>query len=311
MELWTGRTDGEGPGHARWHQLVTGEEPAGEHITLLGFRSDEGVRRNLGEPGAAKGPDALRRALAPMALHGRLGRGEVAIVDGGDTSYAGTDLESGHQEMGVRIGEALGADGNLLTVVLGGGHETAWASYLGLMTAGMESGTRWGVLNLDAHFDLRDAPRATSGTPFRQMATAQAALGEEFRYAVAGISQHSNTGVLFDRAHHLGVEYLLDVDCSPERMERFVAEFAAHLDVLYLTVDLDVLPASVAPGVSAPAALGVEPGTVVAAVRTAAGTGKLRLMDVVELNPDLDIQGSTARVGARLIAEAVAVVGSA
>lgn len=308
MELWTGRTDGEGPGHARWHQVVAQEPPAGEHITLLGFRSDEGVRRNLGEPGAAKGPDALRRALAPLALHGPLGTGEVAIFDGGDVAYDNGDLEMGQQEMGIRIGEALGADGNLLTVVLGGGHETAWASYLGLMTSAMEPGIRWGVLNLDAHFDLREAPQPTSGTPFLQMAKAQTALGEEFRYCVVGISEHSNTSVLFHRAHHLGVDYLLDVDCSRQRVEDMVAEFASGLDVLYLTVDLDVLPGSVAPGVSAPAALGVEPATIVAAVRAAAGTGKLRLMDIVELNPELDSRGRTSRVGARLVAEAAAVV---
>ncbi|BAS14755.1 formimidoylglutamase [Arthrobacter sp. Hiyo8] len=47
-------------------------------------------------------------------------------------------------------------DGGKLTVLLGGGHETAFASYLGV--AGSETvrgGKRLGVLNLDAHFDLR------------------------------------------------------------------------------------------------------------------------------------------------------------
>lgn len=307
MEIWSGRTDGQGPRHARWHQVVSGEPPTGDHVTVLGFRSEEGVRRNLGEPGAAKGPDALRGALAPMALHGRLGSGEVALFDGGDVAYPDEALETGQEQMGVRTGEALAAEGNLLTVVLGGGHETAWASYLGLMTSPLPPGARWGVLNLDAHFDLRDAPQATSGTPFWQMAQAQESVGEEFVYAVAGISQHSNTRLLFERADRLGVRCLLDVECSVGRVEQFVEEFASELDVLYLTIDLDVLPASVAPGVSAPAALGVDPRTVIAAVRAAVGTGKLRLLDVVELNPDRDVDGRTALIGARLVAEAVAI----
>src|SRR5699024_1423972 len=82
-------------------------------------------------------------------------------------------------------------------------------------------------------------------------------------------------------------------------------DFAHDLDVLYLTIDLDVLPAAVAPGVSAPAGLGVETALVAAAVRAAAATGTLALLDVVELNPALDIDGRTARTAARLVDLAV------
>ncbi|NLE98513.1 MAG: formimidoylglutamase [Propionibacterium sp.] len=299
---WTGRTDGEGPQHARWHQRVRTDAPSGPHIALLGFASDEGVRRNQGRVGAKEGPAALRRALAPMTLQGTLGDGSVAIHDLGDVEVD-TDLEEGQEAMGARIHEALNGDGNALTVVLGGGHETAWASYLGL-SRHLAGGKRWGVLNLDAHFDLRDAEHPSSGTPFLQMAESQRAADEAFRYGVVGISEHANTRQLFDRADELGVDFLLDVDTSAKRATTFVENFAAGVDVLYLTIDLDVLPAAVAPGVSAPAAFGVETRAIVAAVRAAAATGKLRLVDVVELNPRFDVDGRTARTAARLVAEA-------
>ena len=302
--MWSGRIDGEGPEHARWHQLVRHETGVSPHITLLGFASDEGVRRNQGRVGAAEGPTALRGALAPLAAHGPLATGQVGIVDGGDISVADQDLEAAQEELGLSIGEALAQPGNQLCVVLGGGHETAWASYLGLMTAGLEPGTRWGVVNLDAHFDLRDSPEPSSGTPFAQMARAQQALGEEFRYAVVGISRFSNTATLFQRAAELDVPYLLDVECTAPRVSDFVADFIAELDVVYLTIDLDVLPAAVAPGVSAPAALGVAPGILIDAIRTVASSDKLALLDVVELNPRFDIDQRTAKIAARMIAEA-------
>lgn len=304
---WSGRIDGDGPEHARWHQRVSTGEPTGPHVALLGFASDEGVRRNEGRVGAAKGPSSLRRALSSLALHGGLGDGSLGLHDLGDVVVEGEGLEVGQSALGERVASALGREGNVLTVVLGGGHETAWGSYLGLAGA-TPPALRFGVLNLDAHFDLRDAERPSSGTPFLQMARACEAAGLPFCYGVVGISEHSNTRALFERADELGVDYLLDVDCTAERVAEFVANFAAGLDVLYLTVDLDVLPASVAPGVSAPAALGVEPRIVVAAVRAAAETGKLRLMDVVELNPDLDVDDRTARTGARLVADAVSAV---
>ena len=333
---WAGRHDGDGPEHARWHELVTvtapevtapeltessataavardrGADGIRDHVGLLGFRSDEGVRRNGGRIGAAEGPHALRRALAPLAVHGPLASGEIAIYDFGDAVTDGTDLEGGQAQAARATAAALDAPGSRLAVVLGGGHETAWASYQGLLHSRRmrHDGRfpRWGVLNLDAHFDLRTNDRPTSGTPFLQMAEAEGVAGRELNYAVIGIAEPANTAALFAQARRLGVRWWTDTQCAEagtDGIAQFAARFAADLDVLYLTIDLDVLPAAVAPGVSAPAALGVDTPLVVAAVRAAAASGRLALLDVVELNPSLDPDGRTARTAARLIDETV------
>jgi formiminoglutamase len=77
-------------------------------------------------------------------------------------------------------------------------------------------------------------------------------------------------------------------------------QFADKVDWLYLTVCLDVLPAAVAPGVSAPAAFGVALHTVEALIDAVKATGKLKLADIAELNPAVDPDGRTARVAARI-----------
>ncbi|WP_114854020.1 formimidoylglutamase [Brachybacterium sp. YJGR34] len=314
---WTGREDGPGPEHARWHQRIrvlddSDDGTDGPHVALLGFRTDEGVRRNRGRVGAAEGPEALRRALAPMALHGSLARGAVALVDRGDAVTVGEDLEGGQERAAALTAAALESPDGLLTIVLGGGHETAWSSYLGLRRSRrLDEGTRWGVLNLDAHFDLREEPRATSGTPFAQMASAEQEAGRKLDYMVLGIAEASNTGALVDRARELGVRWWTDEQCleaGAAGIRAAVEEFAAGLDVLYLTIDLDVLPAATAPGVSAPAAYGVPLPLISAAVRAAAGSGALALLDVVELNPSLDLDARTARAAARLVDDAVRTV---
>lgn len=299
---WTGRDDGDSLAHRRWWQAVsttpTAEVPPANSAVpaaLLGFRTDEGVRRNEGREGAAEAPAAIRRALGSLAYHG-----ERAITDYGDIEVDGQDLEAAQARVGAMITPLL--DSGALTFVLGGGHETAYASYLGVVgTAAIQNGARLGVLNLDAHFDLREAPQPTSGTPFRQMATAETAAGRSLNYGVVGISEANNTRVLFDAAHDLDVKYLLDEDCSPERTAAFVDAFLASVDVLYLTIDLDVLPASVAPGVSAPAAYGVPLPVIAAVCKQVAASGKLFHFDVAELNPTFDIDNRTAKVAARLI----------
>ena len=312
---WTGRIDGDGPGHARWHQRIADAGDPGRghavdapHVALVGFRSDEGVRRNAGRVGAADGPEALRHALSPLALHGPCADGSVHLLDHGDAVTVGEALESGQAQAAERITAALDTPGNLFTIVLGGGHETAWATYQGLQASRRLSTARprprVGVLNLDAHFDLREAPRPTSGTPFGQMACAEQEQGRALQYAVLGIAEPSNTGVLFERARQIGARWMTDLEVlrggAPAVIE-FVEQFCADLDVLHLSIDLDVLPASVAPGVSAPAGLGVDPGLIALAVSTAATTGTLAVLDVVELNPHLDQDQRTARTAARLI----------
>src|SRR5690625_7090679 len=79
-----------------------------------------------------------------------------------------------------------------------------------------DHGPRWGVLNLDAHFDLREEERPTSGTPFAQIAAAEREAGRALDYAVLGIAESSNTAVLFERARALGVRWMTDLERSEE-----------------------------------------------------------------------------------------------
>ncbi|WP_374928089.1 formimidoylglutamase [Kytococcus sedentarius] len=303
---WTGRDDGPGPEHRRWHHIANGAADGGEvrgpQVGVVGFASDEGVRRNSGRQGAVDSPPLLRAALAGMAAHR-----PFTLIDHGDTGYDGDDLETGHGAVGDAIAASLDADD--LTLVLGGGHETAWGCYLGRARSQRfgsdEAMGRTLVVNLDAHFDLRHAERPSSGTPFLQMAHAEQQAGRHLDYAVVGIAEPSNTTVLFDTARQLGVRWLTDVDSTEERALSFLDEVMALAEHVHLEIDLDVLPADIAPGVSAPAAYGVPMRTCSAVVRHVAASGKLRIVDVAEYNPRYDIDSRTARAAARLVTDIV------
>ena len=87
--------------------------------------------------------------------------------------------------------------------------------------------------------------------------------------------------------------------------EALIDDFLQDVDHLYMTICLDVLPASQAPGVSAPSAHGVDMQIVEHLVRHAKASGKLRMADIAELNPSLDTDNRTARIGARLLASLI------
>lgn len=291
---WSGRNDGPGPEHARWHSTirpVQQDSPAG--VAILGFASDEGVERNGGRQGAAAGPAALRQALGGLAVHE-----PPPLFDAGTITTQDTDLEGAHTELSTRVQQLI--DSGHLTIILGGGHETAFGSHRGLFNAQGPAQ----IVNLDAHFDLRSESRPTSGTPFLQISELVGA--DNFDYSVLGISVPNNTTTLFAKAEELGVHITVDEELAEmsvkeaTQLARDLVNDSPH-ERIHLSIDMDVLPAAQAPGVSAPAALGVSFDRIRAIAVAIAATGKLALVDVVEINPRFDQDNRTAKLGARLI----------
>ena len=300
---WQGRIDtGETADATRWHQHVRCAADASaapqDAVALIGFACDAGVRRNQGRPGAAQGPAVIRAALGPLAWHL-----DADVLDFGDVVCEGDELEAAQGKLGDVVAALLTR--GLHPVVMGGGHEVAWASWQGIArwAATKTIAPRIGILNFDAHFDLRQAHRANSGTPFRQIAEDCARRGWPFDYLCLGVAETANTAALFARAEALGVRWRSDSQMAPWRLgetEAVVDAFLAGVDGVHLTVDLDALPAATAPGVSAPAALGVELAVVEHLIERVAATGKLLLGEIAEFNPVFDIDKRTARVAARL-----------
>src|SRR5690554_6252633 len=89
------------PRLARW--LAANRSAEGARVALLGFPSDEGVRRNGGRPGAAAGPAAIRQALyrlTPDAEHPELFVDLLQkTADLGDVPVTG-DVEADQERLG-------------------------------------------------------------------------------------------------------------------------------------------------------------------------------------------------------------------
>jgi formiminoglutamase len=310
-KVWAGRSDDGEPGDTRrvFNQVMPFSDVVQlqrDAPVIVGFGSDEGVRRNQGRIGAAHAPRELRRVLAGLPAKTSM----AALADAGDVVCEDGDLEGAQAELADVVSEVLASGGRPL--VFGGGHEVAWGTYSGLRlhqlreadnAAAPLASRKLLIINFDAHFDLRQKRPANSGTPFDQIALDCAERGLPFNYACFGISDLGNTASLFAHAEHLGVHYVLDVDMQETQLPQRLNELQQLLDAaddVYLTIDLDVLPAATAPGVSAPAALGVPLSVVEAMVRRVRVSGKLRAADIAEYNPSLDQDKRTARAAARL-----------
>lgn len=298
LDLWHGRVDaGDGVEARRWHEIV---RPFADHpqaqVALLGFASDEGVRRNHGRAGAIDGPAALRRAASNLPAWPGL-----ELADGRDVRCDDRDLEGAQQRQAERVAAVI--DRHALPIGIGGGHEIAYSTYLGIVQSRLGP-KRLGLLNFDAHFDLRRDERATSGTPFLQALEHASRNGHAVSYRVLGVCETANTAALFGTAERLQVGYTLDQQITARDLAAVMSELTiwiASVDALMLSFCLDVLPAAVAPGVSAPAARGVALDLLEPLLVEAAGSGKLVAADIAELNPAYDRDDATARVAARVL----------
>ena len=311
--FWTGRVDDPDDRNSfRIHQVVrflnlTNCVPetlnsSKLNICLLGFRCDEGTRRNKGRVGAEKGPEYIRKELAnmPVAFDA-----SIQLYDGGDIFCADGNLEQAQQQLAVAVKAVL--DFGMFPILLGGGHEIALGHYNGILAhlKSKKDNPLVGIINFDAHFDLRPAGKmGSSGTMFSQIADSCQQYYRWFSYLVLGIQTYANTRSLFNRAKELGVKHVLAKDFVEQKFDAIHATidtFINENDSIYLTICSDVFNAAFAPGVSATQPFGMEPETVLLFLKKIFRSRKVIGWDIAEVSPRFDHDNRTAKLAAVII----------
>jgi formiminoglutamase len=270
-------------------RLTQGETP---EAVLIGFPSDEGVRRNGGRVGAAGGPRAVRSALYRLAADPRLEQFEALLGrtrDLGDLEIS-RNLEADQEHLGEALAPYLEA--GVFVIVLGGGHETSYGHFQGYVRAGKKVE----ILNWDAHPDVRELKQGQghSGSPFRQALEHDS--GACRRYSVAGLQPQSVAWAHYEyvRQHGRGQVVWRD-EVSPAAIERL---YSSTTEPTLVSFDLDAVTEADAPGVSAPNPAGLTSTLWFSAAHAAGRSASVTSADVVEQNPAFDQDGRTARLAA-------------
>lgn len=258
-------------------------------VVLLGCPQDDGVRRNQGRLGARLAPDAIRRCFY------RLTPGMIPphkVFDLGNTIIQ-TTLEETH-DTHREIVQRVIRDGKIL-IVLGGGNDTSYPDCSGLAMASSS------VLafNVDAHFDVRADAVRNSGTPYRQL------LEEGFvqpgNFYEIGHQPFSNSPVYHRYLTEKGVnvysrEHLQEV--GVHTLFHSILHETTDVDAIFWGIDLDVVQAADAPGVSAPNPTGLRGEELCQIALLAGQDRRTRLIEFTEVNPEYDLDQRTCRLTA-------------
>lgn len=312
--IWTGRIDSLTEYDAfRWHQCVKlldlnldNEIFKGKlGFAFIGFCCDEGVRLNKGRIGAAKGPLSIRKALVnlPCRFNQR-----VKLFDAGNIYYEkDTDLIDCQNALAFAVQKIKNL--NLFPIILGGGHETTLGNFMGNLNYLKDNSNNpsLGIINFDAHFDLRPYPNGgTSGTMFRQISDICASTSIDYGYLCLGIQEHSNTLNLFRTADELGAEYVLaknmtGIDEDYWTILDKIDNFLAFNENIYITICSDVFSSGFAPGVSATQPLGLSPEICLKLLKHILKSKKVISFDISEVAPRFDSDNNTSNLAGAII----------
>ena len=288
-------------------------------ITLIGAPTDIGASVR----GASMGPEALRVAqLQPrLESHGLsvLDRGNLA----GPSNPWGAPVDGyRHLEEVVHWNQAVHdaviqeLRAQRLPVLLGGDHCLGIGSISAVARHCRETGRRLRVLWLDAHADFNTSAITPSGNLHGMPVACLCGHGPQPLVEMAGqvpalqpkwIRQIGIRSVDPDEkrfVHEQDLE-VFDMRYIDEMGMRHTMELAlATLDAnthLHVSFDVDFLDAEIAPGVGTTVPGGPTYREAQLCMEMIADTGRLASLDVMELNPALDVRNKTAELAVDLI----------
>lgn len=262
-------------------------------------------KSSISYSGAAFAPGTIREALQGYTTYS----GEQTfdlddeIIDFGDLLVHPTDIVESQQRLYEGLADIFSANDSDNWFLLGGDHSVSFSA----IKAFQENFGKVGVIQFDAHHDLRNTEDGgpTNGTPFRRLLEDMAIDGKHL--VQIGIRDFANAFEYhtYARDHNVAV-YTMEA-VQTEGIEVIIRKemnrLANEVDVIYLSVDMDVLDQAFAPGCPATGPGGMDSGTLLRGVRFAASYPSVRAMDIVEIDPTIDIRNMTSRVAAYVLLE--------
>jgi arginase len=195
-------------------------------------------------------------------------------------------------------------------IVLGGDHSIS----LGTVPAALATRPHTGVLWVDAHGDFNTPFTTPSGNVHGMVVSALTGSGSEIvmigerrlptaQVAMIGIRDLDAEERVNLTKSDVTVRTMRDIDeIGMAAAVRQVLDAFGDVEALHISLDMDSLDPQFAPGVGTPVPGGLSYREAHLLMEMLADDGRVRSLDVVEINPILDDSNRTAKVAVELVA---------
>jgi arginase family enzyme len=278
---------------------------------LVGM-DDEAPVAMLGAPMEAGSVTPGRCDLAPGSIRKTLSRFstynletkqelEIAIRDFGDVAVRG--MMPVHGFGPIREAVETCTSRHQLTLLLGGNNAVTRPAAHGLGVAL----DRVGLITLDAHFDLRETDRGLlNGNPIRALLE-DGLPGRNI--CQIGLAPYANTAKMHGDALDSGIGVWTIADCRGRGILPILGEALArigHVERIMVDFDIDVIDRSQCPGAPGARPGGMPVDMFFQGARRLAAEPRIRLVDLTEFDPSLDLSDITALTAGRWVCEILA-----
>jgi arginase len=216
------------------------------------------------------------------------------------------DIDRGHEVIRRKVLEV--ASSGAVPIVLGGDHSITYPSASAVAEAVAPKGL--GVVHFDAHADTALSTWGnlrSHGTPMRRLIESGAVSGRNF--VQVGLRGYWPGPETLDWMREQGMRWHLMTEIEERGAEAVVVDAIAEAldgpEVIYLSVDIDVIDPGMAPGTGTPEPGGMLTRELLRAIRQVVGSVQLAAMDVVEVSPPFDHAEVTATAAHRCVLEAI------
>jgi arginase len=296
-----------------------------QQVAVIGAPMDLGAGRR----GVDMGPSAVRAA----GLHGRLAALGYDVADLGNIAVEQPEaivtkpsparflpeIAASCTRLAKMVEQAAGA--GKFPLVLGGDHSIAAGTIAGVARHYRKQKQRIGVIWIDAHADMNTPATSPSGNVHGMPLAATLGMGPRELTHIAGYAPK----VMPRNTVLIGIRDVDDLESTNVResgvnaftmrevdelgmravMARAIEAASDGTAGIHLSFDMDSVDPDEAPGVGTPVRGGLTYREAHLAMEMLSDSGKLRSIEVVEVNPILDTANRTALLAVELIASAM------
>ena len=285
-------------------RLPVASSPVGLDVVMVGVPFDGGTSNR---PGARHGPREMRNQsmlIRRINVDGTAPYEHLRVADLGDCPVNPFSLDRSLEEITAHFAMIRAAEAIPLSA--GGDHLITLPILRGLVREGPV-----GLVHFDSHSDTGDAYFGANpyshGSPFRR--AIEEGLIDGNRTIQVGLrgSMHRHDDLAFARS--AGIRLITMDDILTTGLDSVVAGIhtVAKDGPVYITVDIDCLDPSCAPGTGTPETGGLLSRELQYILRRLVGLSVIGA-DVVEVSPPLDVANVTSLAGATMLLELLAVV---
>jgi len=273
-------------------------------VAIFGVPWDEGVGYR---PGARFGPRSLREYSTRFAFHERATkkRGywdietkkryleKTRLVDCGDQDVLYLNVQKTFQAVTDSVGKILSK--KAFPVILGGDHSITIP-----VVRAFQKTKPLHIIHLDAHLDYNESiegVKLANGSPIKRVSELDF-IGKIIQIGMRGIRAREDA---YNDSASRGNQIITMSDFRKKGVGEVLSKIPKGN--LYITIDIDVLDPSIAPGTSSPEFDGMTYHEIRDLLRGIASRGKVLGFDLVEVNPFLDAAGLTQSAAVMIILE--------